>query len=270
MTAAALRQVSSHQELVAAVGGDPFVRYEIAADLPRPAWALGRSAVMFRDTHSGLRGVAAIGEPDELAVLLGDLADQPEIANLQTVTVARAALATIAQVLPIGDSGGDWDWMWTDVAPPAQPAEDRLVVLDDVADADELIALNSADNPTAESEPGTGRTEVWLGIRDAKDAIIAAGALHRNAAGTPHLTGIVTAADHRGRGLGAAVTAGLTRIALEVSGRFAGVSSLGVYAGNDGARRIYRRLGYRTAQKLASRRMTTPDRGPARASSTTR
>ena len=101
--------------------------------------------------------------------------------------------------------------------------------------------------------PGTGVTERWLGVRVA-GTIVAAGALHRTGAGAPHLTGIVTHPDARGRGYGAAVTAALTRVALADSG----VCTLGMYAGNDVARRLYERLGYRTAYGWASRALREP------------
>lgn len=192
---------------------------------------------------------------EELVPLLRALIQEPAIRGLQRVTVPRTTLAAVAAVLPIGEVGGDWDWMWTDAAPVRQPAEDRLVVLDDAADAAELAALNALGNPSAESDPGSGRTELWLGVRDSAGPIIAAGALHRTAAGAPHLTGIVVDPAHRGTGLGAAVTAGLTRAALAVGGPISGVSTLGMYADNDGARRIYQRLGYRAAQQFSSRQL---------------
>lgn len=253
MSTATFRRASGCRDLLDTVGGDPFVRYEVAEPDITAAWLLGRSAVLFRRSHSGRSGVAGVGDPAEIAVLLHELDARSELAGLQSVTVPRTALPGVAAVLPLGAAGGDWDWLWTDTPPARQPAEVTLSTLDDTADADELIALNTLGNPTAESEPGSGRTELWLGARDRAGRIVAAGALHRTAAGAPHLTGIVTHPDHRGVGYGAAVVAGLTRAALQLPGPVTGVSTLGMYSGNDGARRIYHRLGYRTAQQFASR-----------------
>lgn len=177
------------------------------------------------------------------------------------LTYPRSQAAPVEDVLgPASDSrsgGGDWDWLWTDAPPPRQPAEHRVVGLDDADDAADLIRLNAEHSPTAESEPGSGRTEVWLGIRDRAGSIIAAGAIHRTAAGAPHLCGIVVDAAHRGQGLGAAITAALTRRALSLSGDTS-VATLSVYAGNTGARRMYQQLGYHTAQAFRSRLMTPP------------
>ena len=55
--------------------------------------------------------------------------------------------------------------------------------------------------------------------------------------------------DQRGRGLGAAVTARLTREAITG----VGVCTLGMYADNAVARRVYHRLGYATVHQLSTR-----------------
>jgi ribosomal protein S18 acetylase RimI-like enzyme len=67
------------------------------------------------------------------------------------------------------------------------------------------------------------------------------GALVRQGDGTGHLRGITTLAAHRGRGLGAAVTAALTTRALAAG---SGLATLGVYTDNEVAVRLYRRLNY--------------------------
>jgi hypothetical protein len=42
-----LRRLATHDELLAAAGGSPFIRYDIPAPLEHPAWTLG-SAVRCR------------------------------------------------------------------------------------------------------------------------------------------------------------------------------------------------------------------------------
>ena len=253
MASGTTRRATCHADLLTAVGGDPFVRYEIPADLPAPAFISGSSAVMVRTTHSGRPGLAAIGDAGTLAALFADLSGGAALAGVRTVTLPRNGFDVIARQLRLTDQGGEWDWLWTDTRPPVSAAQNLLIELDDRGDAEELTALNARGNPTAESEPGTGRTELWLGVRGPGGAIVAAGALHRTAAGAGHLTGIVVDPAHRGQGLGAAVTAGLTRAAIERPGPVRGVSTLGMYSDNDSARRLYRRLGYRTAHAFSSR-----------------
>jgi predicted GNAT family acetyltransferase len=68
--------------------------------------------------------------------------------------------------------------------------------------------------------------------------------------GVPHLASIATAAAVRGQGLGAAVTAWLTRALLAQHGRV----TLGMYADNEVARRMYRALGYRDTHLFSSGR----------------
>lgn len=60
----------------------------------------------------------------------------------------------------------------------------------------------------------------------------------------------------RGRGLGRAVTAGLTRWAIARHG----VCTLGMYSDNPPARALYLGLGYRTAYAWHSRRLASPHR----------
>lgn len=247
-------RIRSKEALLDAVQHDVFVRCEIPDDPPVLAWVSGGSAVMVRRRHTGQRGLAAVGAADDLVRLLRHVTDGPDrclLAGLHSVTLPRSVWETVAPHLAVRPGGGTWDWMWTD-REPDQPPDPRLVELDDTGDAAALQALNARDSPTAESEPGSGRTEVWLGVRTPDGTIAAAGALHRTAAGAPHLAGVVVAREHRGQGLGAAVTAGLTRAALVADGPVTGVCTLGMYAGNDTARRLYRRLGYRTAQSFTS------------------
>ena len=66
----------------------------------------------------------------------------------------------------------------------------------------------------------------------------------------PHLASIATHPDVRGTGLGAAVTAALTRQLLAEGHE---VVTLGMYADNVVARRMYLRLGYRCAHEFSSR-----------------
>ncbi|MBC9957534.1 GNAT family N-acetyltransferase [Yimella sp. cx-51] len=255
-----LRYLHGQDELLRASGDDPYVRWECDPRLVDQAWALG-SAVAFlrrghmrRGIHLNVSGPAEQVEPLLDAVIASGLPDE-----VSGVSIDQHLLPLAQERFSLG-VGGDWDWMWTTQAPPLLPGLESVFasveLLDDAADASELLALNAVGNPRAESQPGEGISELWLGIRR-EGRIVAAGALHRTGAGAPHLTGIVTHPEVRGQKLGVAVTAALTNAALKSDG----VSTLGMYSDNDIARGIYHRLGYRTAHAWASRRFASATSG---------
>ena len=231
---------------------DPFLRWDVAQPHRTPVWVNGSAVAFQRRSHSRhIHGVSLLGAARDLPALLDAVLEQlpPEV---NAVSVERPHLPLLVDRL--GDrfaGGGDWDWLWTDRVPPRLAAEDALVELDDTRDAADITALNRIGNPTAESAPGTGRTELWLGARE-RGRLVAAGAIHRTPGGAPHLAGIVVDPQRRGAGLGVALTAALTRRAIAGDG----VCTLGMYADNDRARGIYERLGFTVARAWASRRLS--------------
>lgn len=243
------RTLSGRAELLAATDNDPYIRWECDDQLLTRAWVLGDGAAFLRKSHHrGTTHLNLFGSEHDADLLLRNLVDADLLADgVDGISVEQSLLPVAERHFALG-RGGDWDWMWTVDEPSAQPGEAAVIELDDDADGAELLALNEIGSPTAESRPGEGITELWLGVRE-KGRILAAGAMHRTGGGAPHLAGIVTHPDARGRGFGAAVTEALTRAALDRSG----VASLGMYSDNDVARRLYHRLGFRTAHAWASR-----------------
>jgi ribosomal protein S18 acetylase RimI-like enzyme len=229
---------------------DPFIRWDLARPHDTDIWVMGDAVAFERESHARhIRGVSILGGDDVPQLLDAVLADLP--ARVNGVAVERQHLPLLESRLGsrLG-KGGNWDWMWTTQAPPVFPAESDLVELDDARDARNILLLNEIGNPTAESEPGSGRTQVWLGAWDGGE-LVGAGAIHLTPGGAPHLAGIVIHPELRGRGLGVALTAGLARRAIEL----AGVCTLGMYAGNDRARSVYKGLGFVVARAWASRRL---------------
>lgn len=237
--------------LAEATAQDPFVLYDAVLQEGETAYRHGSAVAMRLVPHFSKRPPRAcvIGPDDtDAEQLLAWVArEQPWGRRVAGVSVERHREATLRDHFRVGE-GGDWDWMWSELVPPRTRAEDRLIRLDDDSDAAEITRLNGLGNPTAESEPGTGRTERWVGARSGGE-LIGAAALHRSQSGHGVLTGIVTHPDHRGSGLGRAMTANLTRQCVEEDG----VATLGMYAHNDAARTLYDSLGYRVAHAFASR-----------------
>lgn len=249
--------IASQQSLEIASRRDPYVRYDGALLPGDTAYRWGSAYALRTMPHSprrrGPRGTVLGPDDADAAALLAWVARTRPWGDLAGISVERHREPTLHDHFVVG-AGGDWDWWWSTVAPPRTPGEDLVVALDDTADAAALTALNELGNPTAESEPGTGRTEMWAGVRDERDGsrIIAAAALHRSRTGHGVLTGIVVDPAHRGHGLGRAVTAALTRRCIEADG----VATLGMYADNDTARSLYTSLGYRVAHEFSSRAVT--------------
>lgn len=248
-----LRRITSHADLLDLTGADPFVRWGIPDPLTGEVLA-GRGAVAVERCGRRGRGLWVFphsgGGSAQVRELLESLAGVVDELGITGISLPQQYADQLAAVYDLGD-GGEWDWMWTTRIPPVVPSEDQLVSLDDTADADELTELSTAHSPTAEGDPGTGRTRLWLGVRTPTGELVAAGAMQLLDSGAPHLAGIVTHGAHRGHGLGRAVTAGLTRHAIAEHG----VCTLGMYSANPPARALYHGLGYATAYAWHSRRL---------------
>lgn len=256
--------ITSHADLLNRSDGDPWVRWVVEQSLPTEVW-VHRGIVLVERVGwrrgfwvAPLRPACDAPRPDEaerVRSALTQLRDGGHLTRLgsQSVSTVQEHRKIAHQVLDLGE-GGDWDWKWTTTPPPRHAGEDRAVTLDDTADAEEINNFSARHNARIWAAAGTGRLQHWVGIRDAHGALIAVGGAEREASGAPHLAGIVTDTALRGQGLGTAVSAALTRWALVDFG----ACTLGMYSDNTVARRVYERLGYRTARAWHSRLLRDP------------
>lgn len=251
-----LRLLTTHAALLEASGEDAFVRYDVPAGLEHPGWALGSAVAVPRRSHLRRLGLLVLGPPADVDQLVGELVDTSllprEIGN---VTVAVDALDAVGAHLTLGE-GNDWEWMYAAAPPPVAPAEDRLVELTD-EDEPEIRRLLARANPRTDARPFEYAGQVWVGARDASGELVACGVREPSLAGYPILAGITVGPAERGSGLGRAVTAYLTRDAVEE----AGLCTLGMYSDNTVARSLYTSLGYGGIHRWASRRLARPAPG---------
>lgn len=249
-----LHTVGSLAELLDLTDHHPVVVHDVGSGFVAPALAVGGPgghAVVFpRRSDNAVPGAAVLGDAAGIDALFAHVTvrDWFHDNGFQHLSAPREHQHVIARHLDLGSRGGDWDWMWTDAAPPSVAGEERVVALDP-ADRDEVTAFLTAESPRTHGQPFARDEQVWVGVRGTDDELLACGGMEPSTAGTPTLAGIAVAAAARRSGLGAAVTASLTRRAVADTG----VAALGMFADNDAARRVYHRLGYRTAMEWRSR-----------------
>lgn len=158
------------------------------------------------------------------------------------------------------DGVDHWDFRWTHSAPPRQEQE-QLVAVEPKPDQQELAMFLADASPSHSVEPGDPKIRRWVSVRDANGRLLAIGAdTRRPATGVAHIASIATRRAARGRGLGAAVTAWLTRQTLADGAR---VVTLGIYSENAVAQRLYTRLGFAPGAHYSSGRLAQEERAPS-------
>lgn len=240
-------RVLSWRALVDASGEDVFVRCSVPLDDGVEGWAIGAGVAWFTESRRRRAGWLNVVADARTASILVEVVAQALGSRLSGVTVPAAALPHLAAKLR-PPAYNRWDWFFTATPPPLQPGEDA-VVWAVPEDEPAIGALLDADSPRHSARPGEADVLRWCVVRGDDGSLLACAALVEHVPGVAHLAGIVTRRDQRGRGLGRAVTAWLTRQLLAEG---APLVTLGMYADNDVARRIYRALGYVEAHQFAS------------------
>ncbi|MEV6692503.1 GNAT family N-acetyltransferase [Micromonospora sp. NPDC051196] len=236
--------ITEREAILGIVGQHPFVRHSLPRREPVRGWRRGSATcwLLPADTPGPLGGM--IGPPADAVDLFSALAAEGVFQTGRWVHLPRLGPAALAGTPGVAGHE-DWDFLWTVAPPPRQPGEERVVRLTE-ADYPALTALIDESFPTSTARPGNPQVVDWYGIREG-DRLIACGA-DRTRGDVGFLAGLTVAPAWRGRGLGAALTAGMSRA---LSARY-DVLALGVYPANVGAIRLYRRLGYLDAFALTS------------------
>ncbi len=254
---AALVQAVDPNRLSELFPTDEFVRWQLGTAAmdevgehrrSSAAWRLGAAWAQL-DDFGGRSRLVLGGRPADAAALLRDLV--PGTIRPDRMSVVRAAVALLPESLrPVG--GDDWDWFTTTAAPLMPlPGEDLVtrINLRQFGELSSVVDLLHQHSPRYSRDPRDA-TAAWWAIPDATAELAAArpagAALAAVVAVEPlpravHLASLATRTEARGRGLASALVAAVTRASL-AAGRQAVV--LGMYADNDAARRMYRRLGF--------------------------
>ncbi|MBQ1022726.1 GNAT family N-acetyltransferase [Micromonospora sp. D93] len=240
------RVLQDRSAILAAVGHHPFARHALGRAVPAHAYRRDGAVLWLVPPEHGPAG-CAIGPAEPALEICVALAADGMLQPGQRLHLPRHDRGLLADRLTVAEHS-DWDFHWIDTPPPAQPDEQSVLRLTD-ADQLALAALVEESFPTSTSRPGDPRVVDWYGIR-AGDRLVACGA-DRSQGDIGFLAGLTVAPDQRGRGLGAALTAGMTRALLTRHDTV----GLGVYSHNVGAARLYRRLGYTNTLPLSSIRL---------------
>lgn len=259
MTEPVIRRVETAEELFAVAGRDYLLRSDAAPEESLAeqgvAWTAADGGFAFGGSKDGpglVDWLTVVGTPQTARSLLDRaLAELPRAPF--GFSVPRA---TELGALEVAEPE-TWDFMAFDpawgVEVAAVPGEERVVELLPSAEADaEIGDFLKVANPSHSAKPGWEAIEAWGVVRDASGGLLACGAYCRRDGGNGYLASIGTRPEARGQGLGAAVSAWLTRRSLENGDGFC---ALGHWHPNEPARRIYARLGYRTTHQMKSGRL---------------
>jgi GNAT superfamily N-acetyltransferase len=272
-------QLALHRTLLEALDHDPYVRFELdSGTLDSVATRQGEGVAWIGRHRSGLRWATGLAldphDPDHLAAtadLLAELAG-PTLGSesaIRGVTVTRGGRELLPEALRVPEPW-EWDFWWTEQEPPPEAMSTAYAasarVSDLAADDPRLAPLLDLASPSAPLRPGDPRVVRWAGVEDPEGALPDTGglaallAVTRPRSGADHLNDVATHPDRRGRALARLLCGQVTADALRAG---APAVTLGMYADNDAARRVYSRLGFtcvrgQTSGPLHSRGIDPP------------
>ena len=257
------RRLDGVNELLELAADDPFVLAECDPARVSSTWAGPGGSIGWVVPSRRVEGtghLVALGPAAAATALLLDVLASCERdgSSIGSVSLPRDADRALRPAYAL-EPRNDWEWFSTAGPPPAQAGEAQVawLGLDDHDDVGRLLETWSPRHDAVPGRPGVLR---WCGVRDDSGRLVATAAHTEHRSGVPHLASVATAGDVRGRGLGGAVTAWLTRRLLEEG---TGVVTLGMYSDNPVARRLYERLGFTCAHAFISGRLVPSIRTPS-------
>ena len=216
---------------------DAYLRWRAAGELTEPVLVEdGHVAWCWTRQHDGeaQQGWATVvgDDPDVAAILIDRLAT---VRSFDGVTVRAAVAADLPGRLRPAAARGWCAWTLA-VDDVHEPADVQAVELDR---QDPRIGQLLDHSASAYIRGDDDRVTHWVGVEVA-GGLVAVGASVREPSGAAHLVSICTHPDHRGQRLAERVVGGLAERARQDE---AAVVYLEMYADNEAARHLYRRLG---------------------------
>lgn len=200
----------------------------------------------------GRRLLLADGDPDVAAALVAAVV---EAEPPQRLSLPREIMLRLPERLRPARMG-EWRWFYVDTPPEPVPCEDRATWLPtDEAGRAAIDALLDEAFPHASARTGDKQVKAWFGAFGADGTTpVGCGAVTGPAAEIPFLASVTVHPSARRQGLGAAMTAWVTRTLLAAGHPFVALRSM---EGEEATHRLYRRLGYRDTHSLMSGRLET-------------
>ncbi len=224
----------------------PYLRRHVDPGAVRGIWRY-RSATVFepiRDIGED-PGLVCLGDRDDLADLLAKVATSRPTPSHVSVTAEAADV--LSSVWPVHEWTG-----WTAFSigtVPAVVGMDAVIALPLDRWAPAISTFLDESSPQGWGRPGRDDSRWWGVLDEAGSRLLAVGAVRTSRAPSAHLSGIATHPSARGRGLGSAVTAVLTRAGLAAGQP---TVTLDAYSSNAPGLRMYARLGYAVDARFMS------------------
>jgi ribosomal protein S18 acetylase RimI-like enzyme len=233
--------------VLAATGDHPYARFAVTAATDVRGIRDGDTVLWHGRSVYGPIG-HGLGELSTVVDLLSRTA---ELTGVRWINLARH------DPRPGYVRNEDWDYRWVTGPVPVPPGHDRVVPLEPDA-APAVDALLDLALPDSGVRPGSANVVGWYGIWADGELVACAADRSTRPGEVPPvglIGGVAVHPAYRRLGLGAAVTAALTRRLLATHD----LVGLGVAAENGNATRLYERLGYAGCFRITSIRPSTVD-----------
>ena len=238
----------------------PYLLGEHAQSEIVAAWPTPDALVAVIEGHRRGCGLFGLGDPAGVAAVCAREADDVVAASSGAgfASLERGTFEAMPPDLPrrlgFPAEGSSWDWMWTASPLTGDPARAERLPLGP-GTAAEVAECLSRGHPTASTAPDDDRIHGWWGVRTDGRLMAVVGAVLLAPGLPPHLVSLGVDPVTRGQGLAGVVLTAAVRDCLAVVPEVGPTMvTLGLYAHNDVARRVYHRLGFDLRHRFSSRR----------------